>query len=123
MEEAGDVVFHLDRHGDIAFASQRATALLARPAALGGAALAKRVCEADQAPLAAALAEIVESGSARLLEVRFKTPDAEIWHELRISRYATAQDVAGLLVVGRDMTIQHATEQRLRHMATHDALT
>ena len=123
MEEAGDVVFRLDRHGAIAFASRRATALLARPAALGGAALNKLVCEADQAPLAAALTEVVESGSARLLEVRIKTPDAEIWHELRISGYASPQDVAGLLVVGRDMTIQHATEQRLRHMATHDALT
>jgi diguanylate cyclase (GGDEF)-like protein len=44
----------------------------------------------------------------------------ELCHfELRI---APTGDGA-LLVVGRDMSAQHATEERLRHMATHDALT
>ena len=124
MEEAGDVVFRLNALGEIAFASRRATALLARSDALTGGTLTKLICEADQAPLAAALAEVTEARTTRLVEVRFKTPDAEVWHELRISCHVNRQnEVAGLFVVGRDMSIQHATEERLRHMATHDALT
>ncbi|MYM67514.1 EAL domain-containing protein [Pseudoduganella sp. FT55W] len=123
MEEAGDVVFRLNQLGQLLFASQRATARIASAAPLAGSAMAKLVADGDQAPLAAALAEVLESRNPRLLEVRIKTPDIEIWHELRISAFLNAQDTLELLVIGRDMTVQHATEERLRHMATHDALT
>jgi diguanylate cyclase (GGDEF)-like protein len=37
--------------------------------------------------------------------------------------YNTAADAIELLAVGRDISGQQATEARLRHMATHDALT
>jgi diguanylate cyclase (GGDEF)-like protein len=123
MEEAGDVVFRLDQLGAIRFASRRATALLARPHALTGGALAKLLCEDDRAALAAALMEVVESHTPRQVGARLKTADAEVWHELRISRYVDHRGLVELLVVGRDMSIQHATEAHLRHMATHDALT
>jgi diguanylate cyclase (GGDEF)-like protein len=123
MEEAGDVVFRLNQLGQLLFASQRATARIGAAAPLAGSALARLVADADQAPLAAVLTEVIESRATRLLEVRIKTPDAEVWHELRVSCYANSDAAVELLVVGRDMTIQHATEERLRHMATHDALT
>jgi diguanylate cyclase (GGDEF)-like protein len=123
MEEAGDVVFRLNQLGQLLFVSQRATARIASATPLAGSALARLVTDADQAPLAAVLTEVIESRAPRLLEVRLKTPDAEVWHELRVSCYTNQQEATELLVVGRDMTIQHATEERLRHMATHDALT
>ncbi|NVM79689.1 diguanylate cyclase (GGDEF)-like protein [Duganella sp. SG902] len=123
MEEAGDVVFRLNQLGQLLFASRRAAARIAASAPLAGGALVKLVSDGDQAPLAAALAEVIESRNPKLLEVRIKTPDIEIWHELRISAFDNAEGVPELLVVGRDMTVQHATEERLRHMATHDALT
>jgi len=123
MEEAGDVVFRLNQLGQLLFASQRATARIGSHAPLAGSPLGKLVADGDQAALAAALADVSESRAPRLMEVRIKTADIEIWHELRISAYNNAHGVMELLVVGRDMTVQHATEERLRHMATHDGLT
>ncbi|NGZ84728.1 putative bifunctional diguanylate cyclase/phosphodiesterase [Duganella aceris] len=123
MEEAGDVVFRLDQFGQLLFASQRAAARIGGAVPLLGAALTKLVADADQAPLTAVLAEVTESRATRLLEVRLKTAEAEVWHELRVSCYTAADDATEVLIVGRDMTIQHATEERLRHLATHDALT
>jgi diguanylate cyclase (GGDEF)-like protein len=122
MEEAGDVVFRLNQPGQVLFASQRTTARVGGMP-LAGLPLAKLLADADQALLAPALAAVLETRLPRLLETRIKTPDIEIWHELRISCYAKADGAPELLVIGRDMTVQHATEQRLRHMATHDALT
>ncbi|RZT10665.1 diguanylate cyclase (GGDEF) domain-containing protein [Duganella sp. CF402] len=123
LEEAGDVVFRLNQIGQLLFASQRAIARIGGSAPLAGSALAKLVADGDQAALAAALAEVSESRAPKLVEVRIKTVDIEIWHELRISAYNNANGALELLVVGRDMTMQHATEERLRHMATHDGLT
>ena len=123
MEEAGDVVFRLNQLGQVLFASQRAAARIGGHAPLTGNPVAKLVADGDHAALAAALAEVNESRAPKLLEVRIKTPDIEIWHELRISAYDNAHGALELLVVGRDMTVQHATEERLRHMATHDGLT
>jgi diguanylate cyclase (GGDEF)-like protein len=123
MEEAGDVVFRLNQQGQLLFASQRAIARIGSAAPLVGTALSKLLADLDQAQLAPALAAALETRTPRLLEVRIKTPDIEIWHELRISAYQNAAGAPELLVVGRDMTVQHATEERLRHMATHDALT
>jgi diguanylate cyclase (GGDEF)-like protein len=123
MEEAGDVVFRLNQLGQLLFVSQRATARIGGAEPLAGTALARLVAEADQAPLAAVLTEVLESRATRLLEVRIKTPEADVWHELRVSCYTSPNNATELLIVGRDMTVQHATEERLRHMATHDALT
>jgi diguanylate cyclase (GGDEF)-like protein len=123
MEEAGDVVFRLNQLGQLLFASQGATARIGGRAPLAGSPLAKLVAEGDQAALAAALADVSESRAPKLVEVRIKTADIEIWYELRLSAYDNAHGVMELLVVGRDMTVQHATEERLRHMATHDGLT
>ncbi|MYM73564.1 EAL domain-containing protein [Duganella sp. FT134W] len=123
MEEAGDVVFRLNQLGQLLFASHRATARIGSTAPLAGTALVKLLADGDQPLLPPLLAAALASRAPQLLEARIKTPDLEIWHELRISCYANADGAPELLVVGRDMTVQHATEERLRHMATHDALT
>lgn len=123
MEEAGDVVFRLNQLGQLLFASHRATARIGSPAPLAGTALVKLLADGDQPLLPPVLAAALASRAPQLLEARIKTPDLEIWHELRISCYANADGAPELLVIGRDMTVQHATEERLRHMATHDALT
>ncbi|WP_179672441.1 bifunctional diguanylate cyclase/phosphodiesterase [Duganella sp. 1224] len=123
LQEAGDVVFRLNPLGQLLFASQRAHARIGNAAPLEGMALVRLLADADQPLLAPVLAAVLETRAPRLLEARIKTADIEIWHELRVSRYTGANGEPELLVVGRDMTVQHATEERLRHMATHDALT
>ena len=121
MEEAGDIVFRLDADGVILFASKRAATLFAAPSGLAGHLLLPLATEASRAALQAALEDaLAEPGR---LEVRLQTPDQEIWFELRLSSYVNQAGIAELLVVGRDTSAQHNTEERLRHMATHDALT
>ena len=121
MEEAGDVVFRLDADGLILFASKRAATLFGAPLGLSGHLLLPLATEASRAALQAALEDALEEPGR--LEVRLQTPDQEIWFELRLSSYMNAAGASELLVVGRDTSAQHNTEERLRHMATHDALT
>ncbi|MYM32293.1 EAL domain-containing protein [Duganella sp. CY15W] len=123
MEEAGDVVFRLNQQGQLLFASRRAIARIGSATPLLGCTMATLLADGDQAQLAGALIDVAASHTTRLLEARLKTLDIEPWHEFRISAYNNADGITELLVVGRDMTVQHATEERLRHMATHDALT
>ena len=126
LEEAGDVVFRLDLQGAVLFANRQAVALSGLDS-LHGASLAALSAEADQPALKAALAELVQSGAASRVEARLRGEQGETWFEMRLSVYGRgasgAGQGAGILVVGRDLTVQHATEERLRHMATHDALT
>ncbi|MDC8756644.1 putative bifunctional diguanylate cyclase/phosphodiesterase [Janthinobacterium fluminis] len=121
MEEAGDVVFRLDPQGRILFASRRAAALIGATAPLHGADFAALADDDSQLALRAALDEPADE--PRHLDVRLKTPDCEVWFALRLSRCCGADGAPALLVVGRNTAAQHATEARLRHMATHDALT
>ncbi|KQX01229.1 histidine kinase [Massilia sp. Root418] len=124
LEEAGDVVFRLDLQGEVLFASQHAVALSGLDS-LRGANLVALCAEADQPALKSALAELVQSGTASRVELRLRCEQGETWFELRLSVYGRngAIPAAGILAVGRDLSAQHATEERLRHMATHDALT
>ncbi|MGK5026220.1 putative bifunctional diguanylate cyclase/phosphodiesterase [Janthinobacterium sp. RB2R34] len=121
MEEAGDIVFRLDADGLILFASKRAANLFAAPTGLVGHFLPSLAAEASRAALQAALQDALEVPGR--LEVRLHTPEQEIWFELRLSSYANHAGMVELLVVGRETSAQHNTEERLRHMATHDALT
>ena len=123
LEEAGDVVFRLNLMGQVLFASQRSANLLRNGQELEGNPFLAYVCDLDHAALKSALSESIQGRGAHRAEVRLKTPEHEIWFELRISSYATGNKAYELLVVGRDMTAQHATEERLRHLATHDGLT
>jgi diguanylate cyclase (GGDEF)-like protein len=122
MEAAGDAVFRLDPAGKILFASLRATRLVNHARGLYGMALTALAAEIDQPGLRNAIADAGQAEPA-LIQARLKTPERDVWFELRLTRFTSAAGAAELLVVGRDMTEQHATEDRLRHMATHDALT
>jgi diguanylate cyclase (GGDEF)-like protein/PAS domain S-box-containing protein len=122
MDAAGDAVFRLDPAGRIRYASRRATRLLGRADRLDGTALSALAAEIDQPALRNAIAG-AGGEEPVLVEARLKTPEKDIWFELRLSRCTGPSGAEELLAVGRDMSAQHATEERLRHMATHDALT
>jgi diguanylate cyclase (GGDEF)-like protein len=122
MEAAGDVVFRIDEGGLIRYASRRAIAFSAI-ACEHGSALTALACDADQPALRNAIVDAAAAAEPVLVEARLKGAVCETWFELRISRCAGDEDPAPLLVVGRDMSARRATEERLRHMATHDALT
>jgi len=120
LEAAGDIVFRLDPSGLIRFASRRARTLLADGAPLAGSPLPALAPETDQAPLRNALVDATARNDTIVLEARLRCGEHDTWFELRIAPLPGSHD---LLAVGRDMSAQRATEQRLRHMATHDALT
>ncbi|TWI69328.1 diguanylate cyclase (GGDEF)-like protein [Pseudoduganella lurida] len=122
LEEAGDIVFRLDAAGRIRFASRRAAALIGEAQPLHDVALATFLSELDQAPLKAALAQLPDTGVGRL-DVRVQAGERDVPFELRLSTYPAADGNLELLAIGRDLTAQLSTEQRLRHLATHDALT
>ena len=119
LETAGDAVFRVAADGAIHAASARAQRLCGYEALCS---LVSMAHEIDQPALRNALASALDGNDAVLVEVRLRAGERDIWFELRIARLATG-DAAPLLVIGRDMSAQHATEERLRHMATHDALT
>jgi diguanylate cyclase (GGDEF)-like protein len=125
LEAAGDIVFRLDPAGRLMFASQRARRLFAidDEMALLFTSLA---AEVDQPVLRIAVADALTNPPAAepaRVAVRMRGSDKETWFELRLSPLPREGAPHELLVVGRDMSSQHATEARLRHMATHDALT
>jgi diguanylate cyclase (GGDEF)-like protein len=123
LEEAGDIVFRLNMLGQVLFANRRSVSQFGRGNEIEGQPLLSLIADLDQAAMKSALAESVLAKGAVRVEVRFKSPERDIWYELRLSVYPNAARAYEVLVVGRDMTNQHATEERLRHMATHDALT
>ena len=123
MEAAGDAVFRLDAHGRIQSISQRAVDLVGTEAGLVGSMLVDMALAADRSALAQSIVQAGESGLAVKLSVRLATRRSALWFELQITAYCSADGASELLAVGRDITEQRATEDRLRHLATHDALT
>jgi diguanylate cyclase (GGDEF)-like protein len=132
MEAVGDIAFRIDPSGLIRHASARAVRLLGHTGDLRGATLSTLAIEIDQPALRNAIVDATVRAEPVLVEARLRSPDTgaregdaqngerETWFELRISLLDNGPE---LLAVGRDMSVQRATEQRLRHMATHDALT
>ena len=123
LEAAGDIVFVLDTSGAIRSASERAAVLTGNANGLRGVALASLVADADQPVLRNAIADAAGAPDAVRIEARLRTPEQEIWFEFRLAACGPADGAAAVLAVGRDMSGQRATEERLRHMATHDGLT
>jgi diguanylate cyclase (GGDEF)-like protein len=119
MEAVGDVAFRLDPSGLIRHASERAQRTFGTQP-LAGSGLTTLAVDADQAALRNALVDAGTANDPVLVEVRLRCAGKDVWYELRVARLPGGHE---LLAVGRDMSGQRATEQRLRHMATHDALT
>ncbi|HBF51002.1 MAG TPA: histidine kinase, partial [Massilia sp.] len=111
MEAAGDVVFRVAPSGEIRQASRRAERTIGLPFALEGRLLTGIVSEFDQAALRTAFVDVQAADEPVLVRTRLKCAGRDTWFELRI---ATCADEDGrddsLLVVGRDMSAQYATE-------------
>jgi diguanylate cyclase (GGDEF)-like protein len=139
MEAVGDIAFRIDPSGLIRHASARAEGLLGNTRGPGrelrGTSLSALAIEVDQPALRNAIVDATARAEPVLVEARLRAGDLntgtsntgdtgagerDTWFELRISLLDNGPE---LLAVGRDMSAQRATEQRLRHMATHDALT
>ncbi|CAN5252139.1 hypothetical protein BH11PSE11_BH11PSE11_34040 [soil metagenome] len=126
LEAVGDAVFRLDAKGQVLFASRRVIELVNPGGTLAGAMFSELCPVDDRLAISLAISQSVESVDAaevKRLNVRINTLASPLWFELQMSVYITENGVAELLVVGRDISGQQATEERLRHMATHDALT
>ena len=126
LEAAGDVVLRLDLTGRVRHASRRTRQLLDLHVFEYGVALSDLAAAEDQALLRARIAQAVtvaDAGPALLARARFTVGGKITWFELRLARISGTDGQAELLVIGRDMSPQYATEERLRHLATHDALT
>jgi diguanylate cyclase (GGDEF)-like protein len=139
MEAVGDIAFRIDPSGLIRHASARAEGMLGNTRGPGrelrGTSLSALAIEVDQPALRNAIVDATVRAEPVLVEARLRAGDLntgtsntgdtgagerDTWFELRISLLDNGPE---LLAVGRDMSAQRATEQRLRHMATHDALT
>ncbi|HEY1042481.1 MAG TPA: EAL domain-containing protein [Telluria sp.] len=124
LDAAGDIAARLDSEGRIVHASASLRALLGSAGSGEGAHLAALVAAPDRAALREALAAAsLQPGTPWLAQARLRIDEREAWFELRLTAGAGAQGQPFVMAVGRDMTAQHATEERLRHMATHDSLT
>jgi diguanylate cyclase (GGDEF)-like protein/PAS domain S-box-containing protein len=123
MEAAGDAVFRLDEQGLIRYASKRAVELIRSNDELVGKPLSTIILAADTPAIDMVISQALESHQPAKTNVRIKTPANALWVELQVTVYEADDGSAELLAVGRDISGQQATEERLRHMATHDALT
>jgi diguanylate cyclase (GGDEF)-like protein len=115
-------VFRLDQDGQILYATRRTLQLIQQTGDLVGVPFASLVVGANQSLLRDAIGAIHASGPTRI-EAHLRAAELDILFDLRLSRFATTGGADQILVIGRDMSSQRATEDRLRHMATHDALT
>ncbi len=123
MEAAGDVVLRMDASGKIFYASQRAQSSIDSASALEGTLLLDHVVREDSAALDTALNEARRSGGKVRVNARLNPPSGPLWFEWQVSVCGNDAGQVEFLVLARDIAEQHATEERLLHMATHDELT
>ncbi|MFC7298423.1 putative bifunctional diguanylate cyclase/phosphodiesterase [Herminiimonas aquatilis] len=123
MEVAGEIVLRLNTRGEILFASDRAADALGHDVKLVGRSLLEMVRLSDRHAIEAALRQTVQSLEVTRVSVRMSTQVALLWFELQMIAYSTDTTELEIVVVGRDISSQQRTEERLRHMATHDELT
>ena len=123
MEVAGEVVLRLNTRGEILFSNARAADALGHDTQLLGRNLFEMVRLSDRHAIEAAFRQTVESLEVTRVSVRVSTQAAILWFELQMIAYASETTELEIVVVGRDISRQQKTEERLRHMATHDELT
>lgn len=127
MEVAGEVVLRLSPLGEILHASKRAAGIVGSDpdAPLTGLNLFELVRLSDHHAVEASLRQALESREVTQVSVRLMTHVGAIWFELEMIACDSGEAGQGveILTVGRDVSGLHATEERLRHIATHDELT
>ncbi len=123
MEVAGEIVLRLNTRGEILFASARAADALGHDVQLVGRNLFEMVRLPDRHAIEAALRQTVQSLEVTRVSVRMMTRAATLWVELQMLAYSTETTELEVVVVGRDISSQQKTEERLLHIATHDELT
>ncbi len=124
MEAAGELALRVDLSGRVCRASARAQALLGLASPLANVHLSHLVAEADRDTLRKAVHDAgAADGEPLRVAARIKCAGGETWFDFSVARIDHAQGAPELLILGRDMTSQHAAEEQLRHLATHDALT
>jgi diguanylate cyclase (GGDEF)-like protein len=122
-ESAGDLVFTLSDKGEIRHGSQRAIGIIAPRTSLFGTLFYDLVDDADRSGLMATVAQVIGTGLHNRVNVRVHTGTGLHWFELEISAHPAADGQVELLAVGRNISGQQETKERLLHLATHDALT
>lgn len=123
MEAAGDAVFQLNDKGEILSASKRTIELIKPDGTLVGLLLSELAVPEENTLISAAVTQAIQSGRHSQVNVQIKTRAAVHCFDFLITAYATGQGNMELLAVGRNIAQQLATEESLRHLATHDALT
>ncbi|HEY8025065.1 MAG TPA: EAL domain-containing protein, partial [Burkholderiaceae bacterium] len=123
MEAAGDVVLRADGLGKIFYASRRAHSSIDSSGALEGTLLVDHVVEEDRGALQSALNEARNASGKVRVNARLNPPAGPLWFEWQVTVCSSDKDQFEFLVLAHDIAEQHATEERLRHMATHDELT
>ena len=130
LEAAGDIVVRFNNAGDILYLSQRTCRIIGSSVSLHGVPFKQLMVEDDQPAFESALQNSLaqqqqqqQQPPSNRIEIRIKTKTTPIWVELQISSYQNRHQVQELLAVGRDISAHRITEEQLRHMATHDALT
>lgn len=123
MEAVGDAVFRLTAKGEILYASQRAIDLISPSRSLVGGSMREQAAVEDRLSVEVALTKAVESRQANRVRVRLYTQAAVLWVEIQFAVYFNDRQETELLAVVRDISAEQATEQRLQHLTTHDALT
>lgn len=123
MEAAGDVVLRADGSGKISYASRRAHLSINSNGALEGTLLVDHVVKEDRDALQAALNEARNVSGKVRVNARLNPPAGPLWFEWQVTACSSDKDQFEFLVLAHDIAEQHATEERLRHMATHDELT
>ncbi len=124
MEAAGDVVIRLNTRAEIIVASRRSLEFIHLQSNSVGTMMIHFLHDDEHDVFQGALVQAIGQRRSDRIEVRMRTNAEEyMWLELQLSTYLNRQESLEILAVGRDITAQKATEERLRHMATHDALT
>lgn len=124
MEAAGDVVIRLNTRAEIIFASRRSQEFIHLQSNPVGTMMVSLLHDDEQDVFQGALVQAIGQRRSDRIEVRLRINAEEyMWLELQLSTYLNRQESLEILAIGRDISAQKATEERLRHMATHDALT
>lgn len=123
MEVAGDAVFQLNAKGEILCTSKRTIELIKPDGTLTGLLLADLVVPEDSCAINAAVQQAIQSNQHSQVNIQIKACLTTHCFDFLIAAYATGEGHIKLLAVGRNITQQLATEESLRHLATHDLLT